>query len=276
MPNNPEYDFSPEQADTTIGAIPLTAASGALLLNRILDNCSGARVVFDLDSTLLNNRPRNAAIMREFGVSENNPMLTNATADHFPDWSSRNSFHLLGMNESNIESLLPRYEEFWSQRFFTSEYCQYDIAVPGAVEFVSAVAENGGQVSYLTGRHEAMRAGSVKSLADLGFPKPVTHASMSVATMSRAVENGNSVDDVVELIMKPEFSELDDGYKERALENLRSGKRLIAAFDNEPAHINSYRQAFPEALCVHLLTDHSMRQIKLLDGIFSILDFDYR
>ena len=48
---------------------------------------------------------------------------------------------------------------------------------------------------------------------------------------------------------------------------------MVAAFDNEPAHINGYREAFPDAFCVHLATDHSMRDIPLADGILSISDF---
>jgi len=263
------YEYSQHQADTTIGAMPLAPASSRELLNKILAMCSGMRVFFDLDSTLLNNRPRNAAIMREFGKEENLPQLVKATADDFPDWNVRNSLGLLGIDAIKRDSLLPRYHAFWGQRFFTSEYCQYDVAVPGAVEFVCAVANTGGQVSYLTGRHEAMRAGTFESLLSLGFPEP---ACLQTQPSSRGAETG----DAVELIMKAEFSESDDGYKEKALANPRSGRRVVAAFDNEPSHINTYRRAFPQAFCVHLLTDHSMRNIQLLDGIFSIVDFVHR
>jgi hypothetical protein len=52
----------------------------------------------------------------------------------------------------------------------------------------------------------------------------------------------------------------------------RSGV-VIAAFDNEPAHINGYRESFPEAESVHLATDHSLRDIPVLPGIPSIRDF---
>jgi len=48
---------------------------------------------------------------------------------------------------------------------------------------------------------------------------------------------------------------------------------LLAAFDNEPAHINGYRESFPEAIAVHLATDHSPRDIPIVPGIPSIADF---
>ena len=104
-----------------------------------------------------------------------------------------------------------------------------------------------------------MRDGSFASLNKLGFPSP------DVALSNKA--------GIPALIMKSGFSEKDDDYKERALEKLRIGVPVFAAFDNEPAHINHYRRAFPHAICVHLLTDHSMRDIQLLENIVSIQNF---
>ena len=48
---------------------------------------------------------------------------------------------------------------------------------------------------------------------------------------------------------------------------------LIAAFDNEPTHANDYRTRFPDALIVHLATDHSGRDAPLEDGVLSIPHF---
>jgi hypothetical protein len=50
--------------------------------------------------------------------------------------------------------------------------------------------------------------------------------------------------------------------------------RVLAAFDNEPTHINTYRAHFPEAQCVHLLTDESARGIAVLPEIPSVLTFE--
>jgi len=249
--------YAENQADPTIGAIPLTAGSSSLLLAKIIEECPGTRLMFDLDSTLLNNRPRNAIIMQEFGQAAGIPLLACAKPEHFPNWSSRNSMALLGLSARDTNRILPQYESFWRERFFTSEYCQYDIAIDGASEFVSNVVEAGAEVTYLTGRHEAMRTGSVDSLAKLRFPKPGSSTGGSE----------------VGLVMKSEYAESDDSYKENVLDNFQNGRPIGAAFDNEPSHINSYRRAYPDAVCIHLLTDHSMRDIRLLSGVISILNF---
>lgn len=242
-----------EKEDPSIGAVPLTSASSAVFLNELIKQARCQRFVFDLDSTLLNNRPRSAAIMKEFGETHNQPELIQAKADHFQDWSLRNALKALGLAPDNIERLIDPFEDHWYDRFFTSEYCQYDVAIPGACDFVGAVMDAGGRVTYLTGRHEGMRDGTEKSLVTLGFPSP---------------EN-----EQVTLLMKPEFRDSDDLFKVEALRRLGSEGPVFAAFDNEPTHINSYRELFTDAVCVHLLTDHSMREVKLLEQIVSISDF---
>lgn len=247
------YEYHHDQADPVTGAAPLTSASAAQLLSQLLNGVNQSAVVFDLDSTLLNNRPRNAAIMREFGELQKEPLLSGALADHFQDWSARNAMMAIGLPSGSIERLTRLYRPFWLARFFTSEYCQHDTGIPGAAEFVTAVSDHGGIVCYLTGRHEGMRAGTQSSLEKLGFPMPGSKG--------------------VTLKMKPDKTQSDDLFKVDTLQQLESLGPVCAAFDNEPTHINSYRAAFPNALCVHLLTDHSMREVKLLSGIVSILNF---
>jgi hypothetical protein len=97
-----------------------------------------------------------------------------------------------------------------------------------------------------------MRPGTARSLTWAGFPAPD--------------------DDSVRLMMKPALDEGDDDYKLRTHAKLRP-IGVLAAFDNEPSHINGYREAFPHAICVHLATDHSPRAIRVADGIPSIRDF---
>jgi len=94
-----------------------------------------------------------------------------------------------------------------------------------------------------------MRSGTLNSLSSLGFPVPES--------------------DNVELIMKPEQRLPDDEYKQTTLAQFDKAANILAAFDNEPCHINAYRTVFPEATCIHLHTDHSMRPIRLLGGIVS-------
>jgi hypothetical protein len=246
-------DYQPQIVDPHCGAVPLTQTSAATLLMAMIRNVSGLRLVFDLDSTLLNNRPRNAQIMCEYGALHNEPALSRADASHFVNWDTRHSMTLAGLDEALITTHIDNYEDFWLQRFFTGEYCQYDIAVSGAVTFVGEIAQRGGTVCYLTGRDESMRAGRQASLEKLGFPVP-GHTGVT-------------------LVMKTERGEADDKFKHEAMAQLVDTGGIAAAFDNEPTHINSYRQTFPAAVCVHLFTDHSMRQVPLLDGIYSINNF---
>lgn len=241
--------------DPITGAVPLTQDKASALLRDIISNCNGQRVLFDLDSTLLDNRPRNAAIMREFATADNQPLLSHASPAHFPTWSAHDTMVLLGMAETDADLLLDSYLDFWVPRFFSSDYCHHDIDIVGASRFVNAIHSSGGEVIYLTGRDETMRAGTMLSLQSLGFPCP---------------DVGNS-----RLIMKPSAGDSDDTYKLGELENLSTSGDIAAAFDNEPSHINSYRTVFPDTLCVHLDTDHSMREVRLLEGIVSIKDFDH-
>jgi len=242
-------------SDPSIGAVALESAAVQEQLRSIIAQSSGRLVMFDLDSTLLNNRPRNVAIMREFGSTINHATLMQADIMHFRDWSSRNSLLSMGLPGAEIDGFLSEYDAFWAERFFTSEYCRHDVAIAGANQFVNEVKNAGGRVCYMTGRPELMRDGTLDSLAACGFPLP------------------GSAD--VELTMKPLASASDDDFKRTTLERLGCDIRLLAAFDNEPTHINSYKLAFPHAVCIHLLTDHSMRPVKLLDGIVSIADFSY-
>jgi hypothetical protein len=73
--------------------------------------------------------------------------------------------------------------------------------------------------------------------------------------------------------MKPTFEQSDDDWKALAYARLRELGRVVAVFDNEPTHVNGYRAAFPEALVVHLHTDHSGRDVRVADGIVSVRDF---
>jgi len=212
-----------------------------------------AAAIFDLDSTLLDNRPRQARIMREFGDAHGIPELSAGRPEHWTGWSLTAALIAAGLSRERAAALHGDYRAFWEQRFFTSDYCAIDTALAGAPAFVRAVAATGVRVLYVTGRHEGMRAGTETSMLDAGFPDP----------------DG----DAVRLIMKPALQEEDDDFKERMHPKLAELGRIVAVFDNEPAHINGYRAAFPDALSIHLATDHSLREVYVVDGIPSIPDF---
>jgi hypothetical protein len=77
----------------------------------------------------------------------------------------------------------------------------------------------------------------------------------------------------IHLLMKPTLQEHDDDWKRtahRALENLGE---VVAAFDNEPTHANDYASRFPRATVFHVDTDHSGREVALVDRVLSVPDF---
>jgi hypothetical protein len=225
------------------------------VLARILDRVTrlpGAVVVFDLDSTLLDNRPRQARILREFGAARGIPALAEARTEHWVDWSIQRAMANAGMSPDEVSRWAEDAKVFWRERFFTSEYCRDDAAIAGAREYLEAVRAAGGFVAYCTGRHEPMRGGTVDSFERLKFPTP---------------------GDGVQLLMKPVFELSDDDWKVEAYARLKQLGPVVAAFDNEPTHINGYRGGFPEATVVHMATDDSGRPVTLADGIVSIKDF---
>lgn len=238
------------------GARPLSRQQAADLLHRVIDQAAGTKdalVAFDLDSTLLDNRPRQARIMREYGAAVDHCGLAEARAEHWQGWDARIAMRNAGVSEADIEAHFDGFRAYWLERFFTSDYCIDDRPIPGAAEYVRAVQATGARVLYLTGRHEAMRRGTLESFCNPAFPDP----------------DG----DRVQLLMKPTLDEHDDAYKDRTFAHLRALGTVVAAFDNEPAHINGYRRAFPQAISVHLATDHSLREIQVAEGIPSIRDF---
>jgi hypothetical protein len=241
--------------DPLTGAIPLPDAEVLAVLEAVVARAAspGAVVCFDLDSTLLDNSPRQALIMREYGADAGVATLTAVQAEHWDGWSYEIPMRAAGLSTAEISEHGPRFKDWWRARFFTSEYCVHDRPIAGAPEFVCAVAEAGSAICYVTGRHEPMRGGSIESFESGGFPVP----------------DGERI----QLLMKPDLDESDDAYKLRAYELLRSMGDVVGAFDNEPAHINGYNQAFPEAHSVHLATDHSMREIKVARGVPSIASF---
>jgi hypothetical protein len=101
-----------------------------------------------------------------------------------------------------------------------------------------------------------MRAGTLVALGRHGFPVPTAEGPTSV-----------------HLLMKPTLADDDDRFKAGAHAHVRTLGGVVAAFDNEPRHANDLARSFPEALVVHLATDHSGRDVPLDGAIPSIADF---
>lgn len=212
-----------------------------------------AVAVLDLDSTLLDNRPRQAAILRAYGRAAGLPALRRARPEHFASWDLAKALRAAGLRPAEVRAHSGPFHRFWEERFFTSRYCRLDVPVPGAPEFVRALRAAGARLAYVTGRPgQAMRAGTLRVLGRFGFPLP----------------DGA----LVTLLMKPGEGLLDEAWKAVARDTVEAHGTPVLVLDNEPAHLNAYARAWPRALAIHLDTDHSDRPVEVAPGIPSVLD----
>jgi len=213
-------------------------------------------VAFDLDSTLLDNRPRQAAIVREFAAREGVVGLEGFHARHLvTGFDLREALGRAGLDAETVARWMPAFRAHWLERFFTSDACLEDVPIPGAPDYTARVHATGVQLVYLTARPERMRPGTLEVLARYAFPLP---------------------GEGVQLWMKPDDTTVnDEDFKRSTHHALGAVGRLVAAFDNEPGHVNDFRSTFPGATVVLLATGHSGRVGELAEGIAVIPDLRF-
>lgn len=223
----------------------LPPAERVALLQSVIDRVraqvaqSPAVVVFDLDGTLMDNRPRVVAILHELAVAwrdlhpEAAAACARASADDIGYGFVQNLLRLGVVDHALHEEGLA----FWKARFFQDPHVKHDIEVTGARAYVKACYDAGAVVVYLTGRDlPNMALGSFASLRDLGFPIGV------IGT---------------ELVVKPTFEMPDAEFKREVAPELRRLGQVVAVFDNEPANVNLFLEAHPEASGIFLDTQYA-------------------
>lgn len=212
-------------------------------------------VVFDLDGTLLDNRPRSAAIMYELAAlwETANPdeaaLLRDADSETFA-YLFEDNLRALGVRD---EHLVGEALEFWKARFFTDDFLLHDQPVQGAVEFAVGCHDAGATLVYFTGRDlPNMALGSLASLRDLGFPIGVPGT---------------------QLVLKPDAQLGDDEFKRDFMPALQRSGHLVATFDNEPGNCNIFKKLFPEVEAFLLDTQHLPGAPELRPDVHVIGDF---
>jgi hypothetical protein len=214
-----------------------------------------AVVAFDLDSTLLDNRPRQAALVRRF-VRERgeSPALADFDARHLhTGFDMREALVRHGLGAEEAQRFLADFRPYWRTHFFTSDTCRVDVPVRGAPGYVRAIYGALAQLAYVTARPELMRPGTLEVLGRHGFPVP----------------SGR-----VELWMKSDPGATDEDFKRGTHRRLLERGQVLAAFDNEPGHANDYKASFPEATVVLLATGDSGRVHTLAEGIVAAPHFE--
>jgi hypothetical protein len=231
------------------------------LLRRVIARCTSKSgsptpvVVFDLDGTLMDNRPRTCTILREFAetLGKDDAALADRLRTISPDglaYLLTDSLVRLGIERTD---LVARAEEFWRERFFADEHLRHDVEVAGAVRFARACYDVGATLVYMTGRDlPLMGIGSFRSLRDLGFPIGVPGT---------------------ELVLKPDASMPDEAYKRFEGPKLARVGKVVAIFDNEPANCNVLLALHPEADSVFIDTQHLPGAPPLDPRVHVIADF---
>lgn len=229
-------------------------------LQRVVARCGEAGasprvVVFDLDGTVLDNRPRTAFILREQGKHWHRrapraaEALQGATASHVA-YTLVETLARLGVTDPD---LVTEAQATWRRCFFTDAYLHHDVPVEGAAAFAQAVYAAGASVVYLTGRDlPNMSVGSWQSLREHGFPIGVLGT---------------------ELVCKPAFEISDEVYKRDQAPLARRVGEVIASFDNEPGNCNIFLRTYPHAASVLLDTQHAPGAPPLDAGVTTIKNF---
>jgi hypothetical protein len=239
----------------------LSSVEQKALLDQIVERCAANGksrtpvVVFDLDGTLMDNRPRTAAILRELGAEwrDRHPEVAaalQATKHEDLAYLLTDSLRRLGVQRTE---LVGEAEVFWRERFFIDAYLKYDVEVAGASAFARACYDAGGILVYFTGRDlPLMGLGSFASLRDLGFPIGVPGT---------------------ELVLKPDAQMPDEAFKRMQGPALERVGKVVAIFDNEPGNCNVLSQHFPDASSVLLDTQHLPGAPPLDASVRVIADF---
>ena len=240
----------------------LEASAQTALLERILGRCAHTAgtppvVVFDLDGTLMDNRPRTAAILRELALDWNDrepklaARLMAANPEEIP-YHFKDTLDVLGITRAGLaaEAL-----EFWKARFFADPHIAHDVEVKGAIRFARACYDAGASVVYLSGRDlPLMGLGTFGSLRRHGFPIGVCGT---------------------ELVLKPEAKMIDFEFKRFEAPKLARVGTVVASFDNEPENCNAFLAQFPDADSVLVDTQHAGGAPALLSGVKVIGDFTF-
>lgn len=214
----------------------------------------GALVVFDLDDTVFSTNDRHLRILREYAdlIEGREPaaagLLRSIDRERLR-YQIAQTAQEAGVDEAVTKDL----RDFWFARFFQNRYLLEDSPVPGAPAYCAEVLARGGKLVYVTGRDERMREGTEKSFTNHGFPPPDGAA--------------------VRLMLKPRFDTPDHAFKSETLVVLAKLGRVAASFENEPTHINMFREAFPEGRHFLLETKHSGRPVIPHADVVRIRDF---
>lgn len=193
----------------------------------------GTVVVFDLDSTLIDNRMRQTAILRAWASREGIPQLEGLWPEHFQEWNLESALRRAGAPDAH--HLARRAKEVWRTEFWSDDALRFDLAIPGAARYVRAVHQRGATVLYV-GRRDTQQEGTLETLARLGFP-----VDERAHLLCDHVEGGGR-------------DEGDQAWQ-ATLATANEFGIVVGAFENEGPRADLLRARWPEAHVVYVRTD---------------------
>ena len=211
-------------------------------------------VIFDLDHTLFDNGPRTWAILVDFAKATGKYELLKS----LESTSKYNLPYLIGDMLASMgfhdPELTREAFEWWKDRFFIDDWIHLDTPLPGATDFANVMFDVGCTLVYLTGRDSPnMLVGTASSLRTHGFPVGLAHTAM---------------------VLKPDFDTPDLDFKSDATQFISGLGTVVAAFDNEPANCNLFREKYPDAVVGFLDTAMAPNAPPLQSHIVHLIDFD--
>ena len=207
------------------------------VLQRVLDRVAVASadggptpvVIFGVDGTLYDNRPRTLQILIEYAEEVRSSDIE--LSDALSSLSLERIHRLLSqtLRECDVVQgdVVHDITNFWRERFFSDDYATLDHAIPGAPPYVHALHAAGATIVYLSGRDiPGMMLGTMASLRDDGFP--VCSAGIQV-------------------VLKEDATQGDESFKRKVFRTVRKQGDVIAVFDSAPGVCDTARGFFPEA-----------------------------
>jgi hypothetical protein len=123
-------------------------------------------VVFDIDNTLVDTRSRTRAAARAFAAEH--PWASRLARLSLQEIGrdGRETALVAGLGEKRSEE----FHRFWNRFFWRPSSLVHDTPLASTIALARKAKASGAEVYYLTGRVEALKAGTLRQLVSLGLP----------------------------------------------------------------------------------------------------------
>ena len=123
-------------------------------------------VVFDIDNTLVDTRPRTLAAARSFLKARNNHGALRALGMQLVRFDGKQTATRLGLQAKDARD----FNAHWERFFWNPGNLKLDIAIKDTVKLAVMAKAAGAEVYYITGRVDAFKEGTLKQLRHHGLP----------------------------------------------------------------------------------------------------------